>query len=146
MPQEVPSNTLAVTVQAYNETTHKTVLEQVVSIKSLSGKGVKSVETLGPDAPRPSGSVAYPVSTSAAVFLYVKGRVDMDAEIAKAQKKLEKANNAIKRQEKLLQDAGYNEKVSPEVRKTDEARLADAKHEAKSFEETIQQFEQLKLE
>ena len=134
------------TIQAYNPTSLKTVQDQVSSIKSLAGKGVSNIEILGPDAARPSGSVAYPVGTAASVFLYVKGRVDMDAEIAKAQKKLDKATAAVKRQEKTLSDPIYKEKVSPEVQEADQAKLADAKQEAKSYEETIKQFEQLKLE
>jgi valyl-tRNA synthetase len=112
----------------------------------LSGKGIKGVEILTPDATRPAGCVAYPVSTEASVFLHVKGRVDLDAEIAKAQKKLDKAKSSIQKQEKILNDPGYLEKVSDAVRETDEKRLADAKQELNSFEETIKQFEQLKLE
>lgn len=135
-----------VTIQAYNPTSLKTVEEQVTSIKTLSGKGVNNIEVLGPDAACPAGSVAYPVGTAAAVFLYVKGRVDMDAEISKAKKKLDKASSAVKRQEKTFSDAGYQEKVSAEVREADQAKLADAKQEVKSYEETIKQFEQLKLE
>lgn len=137
---------LLVIIQAYNETTLATCQEQVSSIKSLSGKGVKALEILGPDAARPAGSVAYPVSTSASVFVHVKGRVDLDAEIVRAQKKLEKAQSTFQKQEKILSDASYLEKVSADVRETDEKKLADAKQEIQSFEETIKQFEQLKLE
>ncbi|OAQ70547.1 valyl-tRNA synthetase, mitochondrial precursor [Pochonia chlamydosporia 170] len=136
----------SVFVQAYNEATLKTCNAEVASIKSLSGKSVQTMHVIGPDAPRPAGCVAYPVSTSVAVFLHVKGRVDMDAEIAKAQKKLEKAKMSIQKQEKILLDPGYKEKVSAAIREGDEQRLADAKQEAVSFEETIKQFEQLKLE
>lgn len=137
---------MTVTIQAYDETSLKTVTEQVTSIKSLAGKGVDKVHILGPDAPRPAGSVSYPVSTTAAAYLYVKGRVDMDAEIAKAQKKLDKAIANIKKQEKIFLDPSYKEKVSPAVQEADEAKLAEVKQEAKTFEETIQQFQQLKLE
>lgn len=104
------------------------------------------MHVIGPDAPRPAGCVAYPVSTSVAVFLHVKGRVDLEAEIAKAQKKLEKSKMNVQKQEKILLDAGYKEKVSAAVRQQDEQRLADAQQEVVSFEETIKQFEQLKLE
>ena len=138
--------TSAVLVQAYNEATLKTCNAEVAAIKSLSGKSVKTMEVIGPDAARPAGCVAYPVSTSVAVFLHVKGRVDMDAEITKAQKKLDKAKQNIQRQEKILLDPGYKEKVSAAVREADDQRLADAKQEAYSFEQTIKQFEQLKLE
>lgn len=133
-------------VQAYNEAALQTCHAEVASIKSLSGKGVKAMQVIGPDAPRPAGCVAYPVSTSAAVFLHVKGRVDLDAEINKAQKKLEKSKMQKQKQEKILRDPGYKEKVSAAVREQDEQRLADAEQEMLSFEETIKQFEQLKLE
>ncbi|KAF4979905.1 hypothetical protein FZEAL_3986 [Fusarium zealandicum] len=135
-----------VIIQAYNDTALTTVKEQVSSIKSLSGKGIKGAEILTPDAARPAGCVAYPVSTEAAVFLHVKGRVDLEAEIAKAQKRLDKAKANMQKQEKILNDPSYREKVSDAVRETDEKRLADAKQELHSFEETIKQFEQLKLE
>ncbi|KAH7162730.1 tRNA synthetases class I-domain-containing protein [Dactylonectria estremocensis] len=137
---------VTVIIQGHNETSLTTVKEQVTSIKSLAGKGIKDVEILGPDAARPAGCVAYPVSIEAAVFLHVKGRVDLDAEIAKAQKKLDKAKSNIQKQEKILQDPGYLEKVSDAVQETDQKKLADAKSELQSFEETIKQFEQLKLE
>lgn len=140
------SNSYLVIVQAFNETSLTTVKDQVSSIKTLSGKGIKDVEILGPDAARPAGCVAYPVSTEAAVFLHVKGRVDLDAEIAKAQKKLEKTKSNVQKQEKILADPAYLEKVSAAVQETDQKRLADAQQELHSFEETIKQFEQLKLE
>jgi valyl-tRNA synthetase len=107
---------------------------------------VKDIQILGPDATRPGGCVAYPISTSAAVFLYVKDRVDMDSEIAKAQKKLDKVKANIQKQEKILLDPSYKEKVSEAVQASDQAKLAESQQEAKSFEETIKQFEQIKLE
>jgi valyl-tRNA synthetase len=112
----------------------------------LSGKAVKNIQILGPDAARPAGCVSYPVSTEASTFLYVKGRVDMDAEIAKAQKKLDKANANVQKQEKILNDPSYKEKVSEDVQAVEVKKLAESKQEARSFEETIKQFEQLKVE
>lgn len=133
-------------IQAYDSTTLAVVQEQIASITSLSGKTVSKVDIIGPEAPRPSGSVAYPVSTVASVFLHVKGRVDIDAEITKAQKKMAKADVVVQKQEKLLADPKYTEKVSAEVRDADEKKLAEAQQEVRSFEETIKQFEQIKLE
>lgn len=86
------------------------------------------------------------MSTLVSVFLHVKGRVDMDAEITKAQKKLDKANAAIQKQEKIFNDPNYEAKVSAEVKEMEQKKLADSKQEINSFEETIRQFEQLKLE
>lgn len=135
-----------VIIKALNATTLATCTDQASSIKSLGGKGVSNVEVLGPDAARPAGCVAYPVSTDATVFLHVKGRVDLDAEIAKAQKKLDKATANVKKQERNLNTPSYKEKVSEEVQAADQKTLADSKQEVRSFEETIKQFEQLKLE
>ncbi|PHH73835.1 hypothetical protein CDD82_5253 [Ophiocordyceps australis] len=133
-------------IQAFSKTALETCHSQVASIKSLSGKAVSAIEVIGSEAPRPAGCVAYPVSTSATVYLYVKGRVDMDAEIAKAQKKLDRARATAERQQRTLDDAGYKEKVSVAVREMDEQRLADARQEEHSYGETIKQFEQLKVE
>lgn len=146
IPSVKITNMCSVVIQAYNETAHATLKEQVASIKSLTGKAVKEIKVLGPEASRPAGCVAYSVSTDASVFLYVKGRVDIDAEILKAQKKIDKVKASVQKQEKNLQDPGYKEKVSAEVRELDEKKVADAKQEIESFEETIKQFEQLKLD
>lgn len=121
-------------------------MEQVQSIKSLSGKGVTGIEvTSGSDA-RPTGCVAFPVSSAAAVFLHVKGRVDIDDEISKANKKLDKTRAAIAKQQKLLADTNYQQKVAAALQEADKKKLADLESEAKGFEGTIKQFEGLKLE
>lgn len=135
-----------VIIQAHNATALETCEREVASIKPLSGKAVEDMAVVGPEAPRPAGCVAYPVSTSAAVFLHVKGRVDMDAEISKARKKLDRASANAERQERLLADPGYRDKVSAAVRDMDERKLADARQEEHHFRETMTQFEQLKLE
>lgn len=135
-----------VIIQTFTKAAEETGTKELVSITSLAGKAVSKINTIRADAPRPAGCVAYPVSTAATVFLHVKGRVDMDAEISKAQKRRDKATQSIQRQEKLLADAVYLEKASDAVREADEKKLADAKQELASFKETIQQFEQLKLE
>lgn len=137
---------LLVIIQAHSETALATCNQEVGSIKSLSGKAVQSMVVVGPEESRPAGCVAYPVSTSATVFLHVKGRVDVEAEIVKAQTKLDKAEASIRKQEKILADAGYQAKVSEQVQELERRRLADAKQEALSFQETIRQFERLRLE
>lgn len=136
----------AVTIQAYSATALKSCNDEAAAIKTLSARLVKDIQIIGPDAPRPAGCVAFPVSTDAAVFLCVKGRVDMDTEIAKAQKRLDKARAVVQRLEKDIGDPAYRDKVSAAVQEVDQQRLADAKQEERSFLETIEQFERLKLE
>jgi valyl-tRNA synthetase len=140
------TNGIAVYVQTYDSTSHHTVTAQTNSIKSLCGKLVSTVSVLSATEPRPAGCVAFTVSSSAAVFLYVKDRVDIDAEIAKAAKKLEKTQIGIDKQKKILDDPGYKEKVSKELQDAERKKLADLEAEKKGFEETINQFEKLKFE
>ncbi|KAF1736503.1 Valine--tRNA ligase, mitochondrial [Beauveria bassiana] len=135
-----------VIIQTFTDAAEETCTKELLSITSLAGKAVNKIKMIGANAPRPAGCVAYPVSTAATVFLQVKGRVDMDAEIAKAQKRRDKATQSIQRQEKLLADPVYLQKASEAVRDADEKKLADAKQELASFEATIMQFVQLKLE
>lgn len=133
-------------VQAHDETAQQTAVKQVQSIKSLSGKGVTNIEVLSGSDSRPAGCVAYPVSSAITVYLHVKGRVDIDSEIDKASKKLQKTRGAIAKQQKLLNDKSYQEKASTELQEVDRKKLADLESEASGFEGTIKQFEGLKLE
>lgn len=105
-----------------------------------------SLAILGADESRPLGCVVFAVSSSAAVFLHVKGRVDIDNEIQKATKKLEKTRMGIDKQNKILEDPAYKEKVSAELQEVEKRRLADLETEQRGFEETIAQFEKLKTE
>jgi valyl-tRNA synthetase len=80
------------------------------------------------------------------VYLHVKGRVDLDAEIAKAKKKLAKASDVVTRQKKLMADPKWQEKVAEKTKETEREKLADQENEVRQLEGTITQFEQLKLE
>ena len=139
-------NTNTVYIQTSTPISHTTVTSQMQSIRSLSGKGVTSISILSSSDSRPAGCVISTVSAAAAVFLHVKGRVDIDGEIAKAGKKLEKTRLGIERQKKILGDEGYKEKVSEELQGVEKRKLGDLEAEAKGFEETITQFEGLKME
>lgn len=136
----------AVFVQTYDATAHKTVTAQQLSIKSLSGKGISTLSVLSSSDSRPAGCVVFSVSSAAAVFLHVKGRVDIDSEIQKATKKLEKTFASIGKQKKLVDDPAYREKASQELQEVEKKRLLDLETERRGFEETIKQFETLKLE
>ncbi|KAK0759195.1 hypothetical protein N5P37_008077 [Trichoderma harzianum] len=141
-----PKDEAKIFIHAYDAASHKTVSEEKSSIRSLSGKGAMEIEILSPDHARPTGCVAFPVSSAVSVFIYVKDRVDLDEEIAKAAKKLEKARAAVQKQTKLLQDPVYIEKVAVATQNADKKKLADLESEANGFETTIEQFKQLKLE
>ncbi|KAJ0121319.1 valyl-trna synthetase [Diaporthe amygdali] len=133
-------------IQAYDAESHKIVTEQVGSIRALSGKGVGSISIVASDEPRPAGCVAYPIGASAAVFLAIKGRVDLDEAIQSATKKLERKKGDADKQRKLVNDPAYVEKVAVATQEADRQKLKDMEGELKGFETTIEQLKQLKLE
>lgn len=78
--------------------------------------------------------------------MHVKGRVDIDGEISKANKKLEKTRQGMNKQKKILEDPNYKNKVSKELQEVEIKKLRDLEAEERGFEETIKQFENLKVE
>ncbi|TKA78490.1 Valine--tRNA ligase, mitochondrial [Cryomyces minteri] len=132
-------------VQCADTTSYETAKSEIQSIKSLSGKGVSSVSVLSKDEPTPTGCAVFAVSSSAAVFLEVKGRVDVDQEIKKAQLKMKKAADGAQKQRKVLEAEGFEEKVSSAVLEAEKKKLADLLAEEKNYEGSIEQFERLKL-
>lgn len=143
---EYPVKDAQIFIQASDSAAHKTIEEQVGSIRSLSGKGVGAINVVEPTAARPAGCVAYPIGASASVFLHIKGRVDLDAELDKAGKKLEKTKSAADKQRKLVTGADYIAKVAVATQEADRKRLADLESEEKGFAATIEELKQLKLE
>lgn len=133
-------------VQTYNVTSHKTVSEQLSSIQSLGGKHVGNTTELGPENKTPpSGCVVAAVGSDAAVYLHVSKEVALQQE-EKAKANLEKARETVRRQNALINAAGWKEKVKLEVRQAEERKLRDAESEAARFEEQIREFEKLRLE
>jgi valyl-tRNA synthetase len=133
-------------IQTYDPVSHKTVSDEVTSIKSLGGKflGELSVADLENTNP-PSGCVVAPVGAQAAVYLRVSKEVALEQE-EKAKASLEKARETVRRQQTLVNGAGWKEKVKPEVREQEERKLRDAESEAARLEEQIREFEKLRLE
>lgn len=146
MASYAPKNEATIFLQAHDISAHKIVSQEKSSIRSLSGKGLMKIEAMGPGEERPVGCVAFPVSSAVSVFMHVKGRIDLDDEITKANKKLDKARTAVQKQRKLVLDPTYRDKVAAATQEADRKRLNDLESEMKGFEATIEQFEALKLE
>ena len=127
-------------------TARETCKNELLSIHSLAGKGVASINILSPYDPKPTGCVPSAVSSIATVFLLVKGRVDIDAEIVKAKAKMDRAGDLVARQKKILDDEGYRAKVSEELQEVERRKLRDAEAELREMEASVQQFEALKLD
>ncbi|KAF3936106.1 hypothetical protein ABW20_dc0109728 [Dactylellina cionopaga] len=120
--------------------------ENHASIKSLCGKGVNNLDIVEVGGETLKGCVALRVNASAVVFLNIKGRVDFDQEIQKAQQKLDKAREGLAKQEKLLSDKGYQSKANKETQEADAKKSEGFKAQIGTYEESIQAFERLKLE
>lgn len=114
------------------------------SIRSLAGKTVSEVTILSSSDPLPTGCAVYTIGSAATAFLDVKGRIEVDKEITKAQDRLKKANETVEKQRKIM-DADWEEKVSDVVKEQEKEKLRAAEIEGKNWQASIEQFEKLKL-
>lgn len=73
-----------------------------------------------------------------------QGRVDVDAEIEKARKKIAKTAEFRKRLEKARAVPDYQTKVKAAVQEADKTRLSELVAEGKTLEELIMKFEGLR--
>jgi valyl-tRNA synthetase len=134
-------------IQSLDNAAHTTLSTptSLPSIKSLAGKTVSDISILSPSDPAPTGCAVYTIGSSATAYLDVKGRIEIDKEITKAQEKLSKASETITRQKKIM-DKEWEEKVSDVVKEQERSKLKDAETEARNWQASIEQFERLKLE
>ncbi|KAH8733022.1 valyl-tRNA synthetase-like protein [Phaeosphaeriaceae sp. PMI808] len=134
-------------IQSLDDTAH-TILSSptsLPSIRSLAGKTVGDISILAPSDPAPTGCAVYTIGSAATAYLDVKGRIEMDKEISKAQERLSKASELIERQKKIM-DKEWEGKVSDVVKELERSKLRDAETEARNWQASIEQFERLKLE
>lgn len=131
-------------VLALDDTSFATASEQQAAIKALSGKSVTDLTILKPNDAKPEGCAVFPVSANAAVYVHVKGRVDIDKEIEKASTKRDKASQTVVKQRKIVESV--KEVASKAVVEAEEQKLRDAEAEVQALQEAIEQFRVLKLE
>ena len=137
-------------IQLFTRQAHSTCEAQLPSIKSLAGKPMlgsgASIRLLEANDSKPPGCVAQVINANAACYLLVKGRVDIDAEIEKAKTRLVKASKGIDKQRKIMEGLEKAGKMEGGVGETECKRLEDARREVGVLEESVSQFERLKLE
>lgn len=137
-------------IHTFSNTAHKTCAGQIPAIKSLGGKATMSDEAsisiLAAGNTKPSGCVAQAVSATAAVYLLIKGRLDIDAEIKKTQDKLKKASEGVSKQKKILGGLEKAGKLEGGIKQSEERRLDDAMSEISILEASIGDLERMKLE
>ena len=133
-------------IQLFTPTALDTCTSQLPSIRSLSGKGVADIVIIEGKAKKPAGCVPFAVNASATVFLLVKGRVDIEKEIEKARKKMERAGEVVRKQRGILADESFRSKVKADLQEREREKLRDAEKEVEEMERSLEEFERLKLE
>jgi valyl-tRNA synthetase len=106
---------------------------------------VTTVTIIPPSAPAPTGCAVYTVGSIATVYLYVKGRIDIDKEITKAKDRLAKATEIVEKQKKTM-DEKWEEKASEAVKEMEREKLKAAEVEGRNWQASIEQFMALKIE
>ena len=136
-------------IKANSAEAMETCKAQLPSIKSLGGKitfgSTSSISVLSPSDHDPSGCIPQSVGASAAVYLVVKGRVDIEKEIEKAKTRRDKANEAVEKQRNIINGDGWP-KMKEEAQITERRKLESAESEVAVLNGSIEQFERLKIE
>ncbi|KAF2278581.1 valyl-tRNA synthetase [Westerdykella ornata] len=128
-------------IQATTPEAHKIVEAQAVSIRALSGKAVGQLEILPLDSAAPGLKAIFTVSPELNVLLDVAGKTaDMDAEIEKLRNKLKKAQISVAKQNDVLGQPGFAEKVSETVKAEESKKLEEAESKVRNYERTIERF------
>jgi valyl-tRNA synthetase len=86
------------------------------------------------------------ISAKVAVFLEVKGCIDIESEIRKAQTKIKKAADAAIKLKNIIEAPDFGDKSSEAVQEMERKRLANLLAEQSNYERSIEQFRRLKLE
>ena len=133
-------------IHASEASAFDTINSEAQAIRALSGKALGSLTIVKPEGVVPSGCAVVVVSSAVAVFLEVKGRVNVEEEIAKARSKLDKSADSAARQAKLINAPDFVERASDAVMEVEKEKLAGYLAEQRNFEQTIAQFEKLRLE
>lgn len=134
---------MEVYIHGKDASTIATLKDQQSSIQALV-KGLDKLSVVEKPEDVPHGCAAGVLGENCVVYLMVKGRVDVDAEVAKTQKKLAKTAEARKRLEKSMAVKDYKTKVRPEVQEQDVKRVKEYAEEEKTLEELVKKFESLR--
>lgn len=134
-----------VVVQATTEEAYSTIADQEASILSLV-KAATKLDVLGANDAVPSGSVVFTVSPEISVYAIVKGHVDFDSEINKANQKIAKIEKSKASLEKQTSAKDYENKVKAEVREANQKKLDGYIAEISGLQAVIDTFQKLQLE
>lgn len=139
-------------IQTYTSSAFKTASAEHTSLKSLSGKTAGEITILPPPTDpsktptAPAGCAVSPVSSEAAVYLRVAGRIDVAKELERVGGDLEGARAKVGKSRKIMGVEGWEKKVGRETREKEERGLRDAEAEVARFEEVRRDLERIKVE
>ena len=131
-------------VESNHEEYFKTAEDQKDSIVSLI-KAIDEVTVVRDASEIPEGCVLQSVNPEVNVHLLVKGHVDIDAEIAKVQKKLEKAKKSKNGIEQTINSKDYETKANTQAKEANKSKLDNTVAEIEGLEATIENLKRLKL-
>ncbi|KAL6949099.1 valine--tRNA ligase [Hanseniaspora vineae] len=123
---------------------HEIFESQKTSIVSLI-KAIDEVAVFDKNDKIPEGCVLESVNADVNVHILVKGQVDIDSEITKTEKKLEKIVKSKQSIEKTISSKDFTEKASEDVKQQTQTRLQDIVSEIDGLEATIANLQRLKL-
>lgn len=93
----------------------------------------------------PKGCAVATVSPTVSAYVVVKGHVDLDVEIKKANEKITKVEQQRANVVKQTQVPGYEDKVKEAVKEANQKKLEGYEAELKGLDAVIKEFERLKL-
>lgn len=131
-------------VESNHDSSFETAASQKDSIVSLI-KAIDEVTVVRTAGEIPEGCVLKSVNPEVNVHLLVKGHVDIDAEIAKVQKKLEKVTKSKTGMEKTMNSKDYESKANAEAQAANKVKLENTVAEIEGLEATIENLKRLKL-
>lgn len=121
-----------------------TASSQKDSIVSLI-KAIDQVTVVKDSSSIPEGCVLQAVTPEVNVHVLVKGCVDIEAEVLKVQKKLEKAKKSEQNIQSIINGKDYEVKANEQAKKANKDRLENIIAEIESLESTISNLERLRL-
>ena len=131
-------------VESNRDEYFKTANDQKDSIVSLI-KAIDEVTVVRDVSEIPEGCVLQSVNPEVNVHLLVKGHVDIDAEIAKVQKKLERASKSKNGIEQTMNSKDYETKANKQAKEANKTKLDNTVAEIEGLQATIENLKRLKL-
>ncbi|KAL8716730.1 MAG: hypothetical protein Q9225_005971 [Loekoesia sp. 1 TL-2023] len=139
-------------VQLHNDAAQATLASEIKSLRSLCGKAVaptdsgSTITILSASDAQPTGCVAQSVRAVATVLMHVKGKIDLEAEIEKAKKRLQAASMGVIKQGDILKGIVGKEGIKDSVKEEERRKLEDGEAEVGILRGVVERFEALRLE